>query len=110
MTDQPVAQWQPLPLPPEDAPAAAAAPVPEFTTEDWAELRMLRRERADREARDAADAAEAAARLSKPTHHVHLADGQVVEGSQIGTHHTFGDGSGSPRGDRTVAVVGCYPL
>lgn len=86
----------------------AAAPV--FTAEDWAELRTLRHERAQREAREALDAAEAAARLSPPSHHVHLADGAVVEGSQLGTHHSYGDGTGSARGDRIVRVVGCYPL
>jgi hypothetical protein len=109
IADMERATWgQTFTAPPEPAPAAT--PVTEFTADDMAELRRLREERTTRAARDAADAAEAAARLSPPSHHVHLADGQVVEGSQLGTHHTYGDGTGSPRGDRMVAVVGCYPL
>ncbi len=48
--------------------------------------------------------------MSGPTHLVHLADGQVVEGSQIGTHHSYGDGTGHRRGDRIVKVAACYPM
>lgn len=68
------------------------------------ELRRLREDRILRETRAAEALAVQQAKLTKPTHHVVLSDGTVVEGSQIATHHTFGDGSGHPAGDRTVEV------
>ncbi len=83
--------------------------VTPLTAAEIAELRELRRERAERTARDVAAAAAAAARLSPPSHYVHLADGSVVMGSQLGTHHTVGDGTGHADGDRVLAVAACYP-
>ena len=80
-----------------------------MTREDLEELRQLRHERAQREAREAKDRAEQEARLTPPSHYVHLADGSVFEGSHLGTHHSFGDGTGHPRGDRMVPVAAVYP-
>jgi hypothetical protein len=78
--------------------------------EDLEDLRTLRREKAEREAREAQARAEAAERLSKPTHYMQLADGQLLEGSHLGTRHTTGDGTGDPHGDSSIAVVGAYPM
>lgn len=58
----------------------------QLTAEEIAEFRALRAEKKANDARVAAEAAEAAARLSPPTHFVHLADGSVVDGSPIATH------------------------
>ncbi len=104
MTEAPT--WQADPAAAAAAPPAAATLDPELL----AELVELRNERRERLVREAADAEEAAARMSGPTHLVHLADGQVVEGSQIGTHHSYGDGTGHRRGDRIVKVAACYPM
>lgn len=104
----------PAPHPDAPPPAPNSPDVPPnppgvtVTAEDLADLRALRQERSERLARQAADAAEAAARLTPPTHHVHLADGSVVPGSQIGTHHTAGDGTGNPRGDSVVRVASAH--
>jgi hypothetical protein len=81
---------------------AAAAPAPEvpadfaaaheaqlaaaLTPEEVAEFRALRAEKKARDAAAAAAVAEAAAKLSPPTHYVHLATGDVVDGSTIATH------------------------
>jgi hypothetical protein len=64
----------------------------QLTAEEVAEFRALRAEKKARDEQAAKDAAEAAARLAAPTHYVHLADGSVVEGSTIETHHQFADG------------------
>lgn len=108
MTESPAWASAPPAAPPADPPAAAPAPSYAIPPELLAELEALREDRRKREAREAADAAEQAARMSAPSHHVHLADGSVIEGSQIGTHHTTGDGSGHHRGDHVLAVVGAY--
>lgn len=106
----------PAPHPLAPPPAPQSAPVPPnpagvmVTAEDLAELREMRAERAERAAREEAERAEAEARLTPPTHHVHLSDGQVVEGSQLGTVHTFGDGTGHPSGDRALAVAAVAPI
>jgi hypothetical protein len=97
----------PGPIPPLLSDAAQS--TPQLTAEELAELRALRAERAERLERERIDAEEAAARLSPASHYVHLADGSIVEGSQLGTHHSTGDGTGHPRGDRVVAVAACYP-
>src|SRR6185437_9602944 len=86
--------------------AQAAALAQQLTPAEVAELRELRAERAEATARAEAEAN--AARLSAPSHYVHLADGQIVEGSQIGTHHTTGDGTGHPAGDSVVKVAAAY--
>jgi len=93
--------------------ARVAPPNPDgvtITAEDLAELAELRAERAEKRARDAADAAEAAARLTPPTHYVHLADGTVITGSQLGTHHTSGDGTGHPRADTVLRVLAAVQI
>lgn len=77
----------------------------QITAEDLADLRALRTERAERLAREEADRVEAEARLTPPTHFMHLADGTVALGSQIATHHTTGDGTGHPRGDTVLRVA-----
>jgi len=88
--------------------AQAAALAQQLTPAEVAELRELRAERAEATARAVAEAEANAARLSAPSHYVHLADGQIVEGSQIGTHHTTGDGTGHPAGDSVVKVAAAY--
>lgn len=80
----------------------------QLTAEEVAELRELREMRRTQTERALKEAAEAAARLTPPTHYVHLADGSVVEGSQLATHHTVGDGTGHPSGDRIVKIVGSF--
>jgi len=104
----------PAPVAVFTAPEAAAAPPNPagvtITAEDLAELAELRAERAEKRARDAADAAEAAARLTPPTHFVHLADGTVITGSQLGTHHTSGDGTGHPRADTVLRVLAAVQI
>jgi 3-oxoacyl-(acyl-carrier-protein) synthase len=109
-------QIPPAPHPDAPPPAPGSMPAPpnppgvQITAEDLADLRALRTERSERLARQAADQAEAQARLTPPTHYVHLADGTVVPGSQIGTHHTAGDGTGNPRGDTAQLVALAVPI
>lgn len=112
----PELQPAPAPHPMAPPPVPGSMPVPPnpdgvtMTAEDLADLRALRAERSERLAREAADRAEAEARLTKPTHHMHLADGSVVPGSQIATHHTTGDGTGHPRGDTVQLVALAIPI
>jgi hypothetical protein len=75
----------------------------QLTAEEIAEFRALRAEKKQRDAEAAEEAARAAARLQAPTHHVHLADGTVTEGSTIATHYATGDG-------RLLVVTGVYEL
>jgi hypothetical protein len=82
---------------PKDVPADFAkdqedAQSAQLTPEEVAEFRALRKAKKDEDERVAAEAAEAAARLQPDTHHVHLADGTVVDGSSIATHVDNGDG------------------
>lgn len=58
----------------------------QLTPEEVAEFRALRKEKKERDEAAAKAVAEAAAKLSPPTHHVHLADGSLTEGSTIETH------------------------
>lgn len=74
----------------------------QLTREEIAEFRALRAEKKAKDAAAAAAAEEAAARLQAPTHHVHLADGKVIEGSTIATHWATEDG-------RLIPVAGVYP-
>jgi hypothetical protein len=73
-----------------------------LTPEEVAEFRALRAEKKARDEQAAEDAAEAAAKLTPPTHHVHLADGSQVEGSTIESHWATADG-------RLVPVMSAYP-
>jgi hypothetical protein len=74
----------------EDAMAAQLAT--QLTPEEIAEFRALRAEKKARDEAAAKEAAEAAAKLSPPTHLVHLADGSVVDGSTIESHWAAEDG------------------
>jgi len=90
---------------PEDFAAAHEAAVVssgQLTPEEIAEFRALRQEKRERDEEAARAAAEAAARLQAPTHHVHLADGSVVQGSAIATHYD--------EGGRLLQVAGVYEL
>jgi hypothetical protein len=73
-----------------DAQAAADASATQLTAEEIAEFRQLRREKRERDEDAAKEAAAAAARLTPPTHWVHLADGSVIDGHQIATHYDEG--------------------
>jgi len=73
----------------------------QLSPEEVAEFRQLREEKKANDARVAAEAEEAAARLQPNRHHVHLADGHIVEGSTIETHVDYGDG--------LVHVTAAYP-
>jgi hypothetical protein len=75
----------------------------QLTVEEIAEFRALRAEKKVRDAQAAAEAAAAAARLQRPSHHVHLADGSVVQGSAIATHYSAPDGS-------VLVVTGVYEM
>jgi hypothetical protein len=75
----------------------------QLTAEEIAEFRALRAEKKARDLAAAEEAKAAAARLSPPTHHVHLAGGQVVDGSSIETHWAGEDGT-------VHAVAGAYPM
>lgn len=89
-------------VPADFAAAREAALAGQLTPAEIAEFRALQ---ADKKARDKAaadEAAAAAARLSPPSHHVHLADGQVIDGSAIETHY-------APEAGGLVAVAGAYP-
>src|ERR1700685_452546 len=85
---QPVEQ----PVPADFAAAQEAAAAAQLTPEEIAEFRALRQAKKDADAQALKDAEEAAARLQPATHHVHLADGRVVEGGAIQTHVDDGDG------------------
>lgn len=74
----------------------------QLTAEEVAEFRELRAAKKRKDAAVAAEAEAAAARLSPPTHHVHLADGRVIEGSTIATHWQGED-------DELTAVAAVYP-
>jgi hypothetical protein len=69
-----------------------AAQAGQLTAEEVAEFRALREEKKARDAAAAEEAAEAAAKRQPNRHHVHLADGTVVEGSTIETHVDSGSG------------------
>jgi len=91
---------------PDDFAAAHEAAVVnsgQLTAEEIAEFRALRAEKKERDRLAAEEAAAAAARLQAPTHHVHLADGTILQGSSIATHYALEDG-------RVVAVSGAYEL
>ena len=90
----------------------AEAPAVQLTAEEIAEYRQLRRERIEREAAELEARKVEEARRTPPTHHVRLADGQLVQlsGGNIGTHHSFGDGTGRPDGDKLVAVASAYEI
>jgi hypothetical protein len=94
----------PATVPADFAAAQAAAQdavlADRLTPEEIAEFRALRAEKKKRDQEAAEEAAAAAARLSPPTHHVHLADGRVIEGSPIETHYAEDGG--------LVAVAGAY--
>jgi hypothetical protein len=89
---------------PADFEAAREAQLADqLSPEEIAEFRALRAEKKARDKAAAEEAAAAAARLSAPSHHVHLADGRVIEGSQIATHYAE-DGGG------LVAVASAHPM
>ena len=91
----------PAVVPADFAAARDQAYETQLTPEEIAEFRALR---ADKKARDeaaAAAAAEAAAKLSPPTHHVHLANCDIIDGSTIETHYATGDGD-------LIPVAGAY--
>jgi hypothetical protein len=73
----------------------------QLSPDEIAEFRALRAEKKARDAAAAEEAAAAAARLSPPTHHVHLADGSVVDGSSIETHYATESG--------LMPVAAAYP-
>lgn len=75
----------------------------QLTAEEIAEFRALRAEKKARDKAAAEEAAAAAARLSAPTHHVHLANGQIVDGSAIATHYATEDG-------KVHAIAGAFPM
>jgi hypothetical protein len=90
-------------LGPDGQPVATAVPedfgkaqedryASQLTPEEVAEFRELRAEKKARDAAAAKEAEEAAAKLTPPTHFVHLADGTIVDGHQIATHYDTGDG------------------
>lgn len=79
-------------VPADFAAQQEAAQSAQLTPEEVAEFRALRQAKKDADAKALADAEEAAARLQPHTHLVHLADGQIVEGSTIATHVDNGDG------------------
>jgi hypothetical protein len=92
----------PREVPADFAAAQEAQLADRLTAEEIAEFRALRAEKKKRDQEAADEAAAAAARLSAPTHHVHLADGRVIDGSQIATHYHGDDG--------LVAVAGAHPM
>jgi hypothetical protein len=75
----------------------------QLTAEEVAEFRQLRADKKAADEKAAADAAAAAALLQPDTHHVHLSDGSVVDGSTIETHYT--DAAGM-----VYTVAGAYPM
>lgn len=75
----------------------------QLTAEEVAEFRALRADKKANDERVAAEVAASAANLAAPTHHVHLADGSVVQGSTIATHYAHENG-------RTVPVSGVYEI
>lgn len=79
-------------VPADFAKAQEDAMATQLTAEEVAEFRALRAEKKARDEQAAQEAAEAAARLTQPTHFVHLADGTVVDGHAIATHYDTGDG------------------
>lgn len=80
--------------------------MPEITEEELAELAKLREERDRADLAEARRRKEAAAKLTPPTHYLHLADGRVVDGSNHATHHTE---VGEDGADICVPVVAAYP-
>lgn len=92
----------PATVPADFAAAQEQALANQLTAEEIAEFRALRAEKKARDQAAADEAAAAAARLSPPTHHVHLADGSVIEGSAIETHF-------APESGGLVPVAGAYP-
>jgi hypothetical protein len=81
--------------------ALRAQQASQLSPEEIAEFRQLREEKKANDARVAAEAEAAAATLQPSRHHVHLADGHVVDGSTIETHVDYGDG--------LVHVAAAYP-
>lgn len=92
----------PAEVPQDFAAAKAAALETQLTPDEIREFRALQAEKKARDQAAADEAAAAAARLSPPTHHVHLADGTVSEGSTIETHYAPAEGG-------LVPVIGAYP-
>jgi hypothetical protein len=72
-----------------------------LSPEEVAEFRQLREEKKAADAKAAAEAEAAAASRQPDRHHVHLADGSVVDGSTIETHVDYGNGP--------VHVIGAFP-
>lgn len=72
----------------------------QLSPEEVAEFRALRAEKKAHDERVAKEAEEAAANLQPLRHHVHLADGSIVDGSSIESHVDNGDGP--------VQVIGAY--
>jgi len=116
MTENPGIPDQPGPQDGYEFPPGTPAQVPadfaaaqeqqlatQLTAEEIAEFRALRAEKKRRDQEAADEAAAAAARLSPPTHHVHLAGGQVTDGSAIATHWAGEDGT-------VHAVAAAYPM
>jgi|ERR1017187_539010 hypothetical protein len=85
---KPVAQEVPADFAAQQEAAASA----QLTPEEVAEFRALRQAKKDADAQALADAEAAAAKLQPFTHFVHLADGQIVDGSTIATHVDNGHG------------------
>jgi hypothetical protein len=79
-------------VPADFAKEQEAALSAQLTPEEVAEFRALRQAKKDEDERVAREAAEAALLLQPDTHHVHLGDGSVVDGSSIATHYDLGDG------------------
>lgn len=87
----------------EQAAVEREASALQLTAEEIAEFRQLRAEKKAHDEAVAAEAAEAAERLSPPSHHVHLADGTIVDGSTIATHYATEDGL-------LIPVAAAYPM
>ena len=80
------------PVPADFAAEQEQAASAQLTAEEIAEFRALRKAKKDADAQALADAEAAAAKLQPHTHFVHLADGQIVEGSSLATHVDTGAG------------------
>jgi hypothetical protein len=91
----------PAEVPADFAAARDAQLATQLSAEEIAEFRQLRDEKKKRDAAAAEEAAAAAARLSAPTHDVHLSTGDVVDGSTIATHYATEAGA-------LIPVTGTY--
>jgi hypothetical protein len=88
-------------VPADFAAAREAALETQLTREEIAEFRALQAEKKERDRLAREEAAAAAARLAPAMHHVHLADGTVLEGSTIESHY-------APAHGGLVPVTGAY--